>query len=223
MSPIKPGSAGGIGRRGHRRLLQRQRVRTGFYTMLEDNFAVPFQTVVLEFDVTVAGVDLTEDDEITAVCTRGRSTQRIPILYLPLPTPPLDGSEWIEAYRRWVNTVSDDQPRGAGSVGGCWPRCWSRWGCRGSGAPTGVTVGPGRAGNTGQRRPHRAAVPTAARHRRHRWAGPQRGGRHGRVAGQRGRHPRAGASRSRTWWPSMAPGSAPGRTATGSVCTWRSG
>jgi hypothetical protein len=75
---------------------------TGFYTMFEDNLAIPFQTVVLGMEVTVTSVDLTEDEQITAVCTRGRSKQRIPILDLPLPTPPPDGAEWIDAYRRWV-------------------------------------------------------------------------------------------------------------------------
>jgi len=75
---------------------------TGFYTMLEDNIAVPFQTVVLGVDVTVTGVDLTEDGQITAVCTRGKAKQRIPILDLPLPTPPPKGAEWIDAYRRWA-------------------------------------------------------------------------------------------------------------------------
>jgi hypothetical protein len=31
-----------------------------------------------------------------------RSRQRIGILDLPLPDPPPDGAEWIEAYRRWA-------------------------------------------------------------------------------------------------------------------------
>ena len=75
---------------------------TGFYTMLVDNLAVPFQTVVLGVDVTVTGVDLTEDGQITAVCTRGKAKQRIPIQDLPLPTPPPEGAQWIEAYRRWA-------------------------------------------------------------------------------------------------------------------------
>lgn len=75
---------------------------TGFYTMLEDHLGVPFQTVVLGVDVTVTGVDLTDDEQITAVCTRGRSKQRIPILDLPLSAPPPEGAEWINAYRRWV-------------------------------------------------------------------------------------------------------------------------
>ena len=75
---------------------------TGFFTMLEDSITVPFQTVVLGLDVTVTRVDLTEDGQITAVCTRGKAKQRIPILDLPLPTPPPEGTEWIDAYRRWA-------------------------------------------------------------------------------------------------------------------------
>ena len=75
---------------------------TGFYTMLDDNLAVPFHTVVLGVDVTVEGIDLTDDEQIMAVCARSRSTQRIPILDLPLPTPQPDGAEWIAAYCRWV-------------------------------------------------------------------------------------------------------------------------
>jgi hypothetical protein len=75
---------------------------TGFYTMLDEHLTMPFQTVVLGVAVTVTGIDLTEDEQITAVCTRGRAKQRIPILDLPLPTPPPEGAEWIDAYRRWV-------------------------------------------------------------------------------------------------------------------------
>jgi hypothetical protein len=75
---------------------------TGFYTVLEDNLAVPFQTAVLGVNVTVTGVDLTEDGQIHAVCTRGTAKQRIPILDLPLPTPPPEGAVWIDAYSRWA-------------------------------------------------------------------------------------------------------------------------
>jgi hypothetical protein len=75
---------------------------TGFFTMLEDSIAVPSQTVVLGVDVTVTRVDLTEDGQITAFCTRGKAKQRISILDLPLPTPPPEGTEWIDAYRRWA-------------------------------------------------------------------------------------------------------------------------
>jgi len=70
--------------------------------MLVENLAVPFQTVVLGVEVTVTDVDLTDDGQITAICTRGRATQRISILDLPLPAPQPDGAEWIEAYRLWT-------------------------------------------------------------------------------------------------------------------------
>jgi hypothetical protein len=75
---------------------------TGFYTMFEEHLTTPFQTVVLGVDVTVTGVDLTEDDQITAACVRGRARQRVPILDLPLPNPLPEGAEWIDAYRRWL-------------------------------------------------------------------------------------------------------------------------
>lgn len=73
----------------------------GFFTMLEDHLAVPFATNVLDTDVIVERVDLTDDERIVAVCRRGRSRQRIGILDLPIPNPSPDGAEWIEAYRRW--------------------------------------------------------------------------------------------------------------------------
>lgn len=76
--------------------------RTGFFTMLEDNLAVPFETEVLGVPVTVERIDLTDADQIVAICRRGRSRQTVPILDLPLPTPPPAGAEWIEAYRHWA-------------------------------------------------------------------------------------------------------------------------
>jgi hypothetical protein len=76
---------------------------TGFYTMLDEHLDVPFRATVLKVDVTVAGIDLADDDHIVAVCARGRSPQRIPILDLYLPTPCLRArADWIEAYRRWL-------------------------------------------------------------------------------------------------------------------------
>ena len=73
---------------------------TGFYTMIGEHLDVPFPTSVLGVDVTVTHIDLADDEQIVAVCARGRSRQRVPILDLPLPTPPR-GAEWIEAYRHW--------------------------------------------------------------------------------------------------------------------------
>jgi Calcium binding len=73
----------------------------GFFTMIEDNLRVPFSTEVLGVEVTVTKIDMTEADEIVAICGRGRESQRISILELPLPSPAPEGSEWIAAYRYW--------------------------------------------------------------------------------------------------------------------------
>ena len=75
----------------------------GFYTKIEDYLEVPFTTVVLGVDVRLVRVELTRQEEIVAVCVRGKQRQRIPICDLPLPSsPPPAGAEWIEAYRHWA-------------------------------------------------------------------------------------------------------------------------
>ena len=73
----------------------------GLFTMLEESLAVPFETTVLGQVVTVTAVELTVDDRIVARCVRGRARQDLPLLDLPIPTPPPRGAEWIEAYRLW--------------------------------------------------------------------------------------------------------------------------
>jgi len=70
--------------------------------VLDDRLALPFATTVLGVRVTVERIDLTERDEIVAVCRRGAHRQSLPVLDLPLPSPPPDGAEWIEAYRHWA-------------------------------------------------------------------------------------------------------------------------
>jgi hypothetical protein len=73
--------------------------RTGLFTMFEEYLAVPFDTEILGIRVTVERIDLTDDQQIVAICSRGRLRQRISILDLPLPRPVPAGAEWIEAYR----------------------------------------------------------------------------------------------------------------------------
>lgn len=73
----------------------------GFFAMIEENLALPFVTQVLGQEVTVAKVDITKRDQIVAICSRGKATQAIPILDLPMPDTRLEGAEWIDAYRRW--------------------------------------------------------------------------------------------------------------------------
>lgn len=74
---------------------------TGWFTMFEERLKLPFETRVLGAIVTVIRIDLRGDDQINAVCARGRDRQAISLVDLPLPSPRPDGSEWIEAYRRW--------------------------------------------------------------------------------------------------------------------------
>ncbi len=73
----------------------------GFFTMIEDNLQMPFETMLLEVPVTVERVDLNDREDIVAICRRGRARQVVPILDLPLPSPEPGGWEWIEAYRLW--------------------------------------------------------------------------------------------------------------------------
>ena len=76
---------------------------TGFFTILEDHLALPFETEVLGVLVTVERIEMTDDEQIVAVCARGKSRQRIPIVDLPIAVKPPEGSEWIDAYRRWAH------------------------------------------------------------------------------------------------------------------------
>ncbi|MEK6372536.1 MAG: hypothetical protein AABO58_07540 [Acidobacteriota bacterium] len=75
---------------------------SGWFTRIEEKLAVTFEVVVLGVTVTVERVDITETDQIVAICLVGRHRQSIPILDLPLPIRSPDGWEWIEAYRLWV-------------------------------------------------------------------------------------------------------------------------
>ena len=72
------------------------------YTMLEEYLALPFDTEVLGVVVQVVRLDLHGDNDIVAICTRGRERQAIRVLDLPLPSPRPAGSEWIETYRHWA-------------------------------------------------------------------------------------------------------------------------
>ena len=75
---------------------------SSFHVMIEQELELPFETTVLGVTVSVKRVDITEANDVVAVCYRGRDRQAIPILELPLPDPPPTGWEWIEAYRRWA-------------------------------------------------------------------------------------------------------------------------
>jgi hypothetical protein len=73
----------------------------GFFTMIEEHLALPFPVKILGVDADVEKIDMTLDGQIVAICHRGKTRQKIPILDLPLPTPAPAGVEWIVAYRNW--------------------------------------------------------------------------------------------------------------------------
>jgi hypothetical protein len=77
---------------------------TGWYSVLEEHLALPFGTTVLGVVVKVVRLDFRGDNDIVAICTRGRERQAVPILDLPLPSPRPVEAEWIEAYRRWTES-----------------------------------------------------------------------------------------------------------------------
>ena len=70
---------------------------TGFYTMMENDLRLPFETEVLGMTVIVEGIDITEDDQLVAVCRKDKTKQRISLLELPLPLTLPKGAEWIAA------------------------------------------------------------------------------------------------------------------------------
>src|ERR1700694_1257602 len=75
---------------------------SGFFTMIEDNLHVPFETLILGISVVVEQVDLNDREDIVVVCSRGDERLSIHLLDVPLPSPPPEGAEWIEAYRLWA-------------------------------------------------------------------------------------------------------------------------
>ena len=74
---------------------------TGFYTMMENDLQLPFETEILGMTVTVEGIDITEDDQLVAVCRKDKTKQRISLSELRVPSPLPQGAEWIVAYRYW--------------------------------------------------------------------------------------------------------------------------
>jgi hypothetical protein len=55
--------------------------------MIEENLVVPFEMTVLGVAVNVERIDLDRNEQIVAICRRGRHDQLLVILDLPLPTP----------------------------------------------------------------------------------------------------------------------------------------
>jgi hypothetical protein len=76
---------------------------TGLCTMMENDLQLPFETQILGVTAIVESIDITDDDQLVAICRAGKTRQRISLSELPLPTPLPTGAEWILAYRYWRN------------------------------------------------------------------------------------------------------------------------
>jgi len=68
--------------------------------MIDENLAVPFEAAVLGVTVAVERIDITQTDQIVAICSSERHQQSILDLPIPLLVPV--GWEWVEAYRLWA-------------------------------------------------------------------------------------------------------------------------
>ena len=74
---------------------------TAFLTALEENLALPFGATVLGEAVVVETIDLSNADELLAICRRRRKRLKVRLLDLELPVPRPKGAEWVAAYHRW--------------------------------------------------------------------------------------------------------------------------
>jgi len=72
---------------------------TGWYAMLEEHLALPFDATALGVVATVARLDLRGGNDIVAIRPRGRERRSVRIPDLALPSSSSAGAEWIEAYR----------------------------------------------------------------------------------------------------------------------------
>jgi uncharacterized Zn finger protein len=75
---------------------------TGIFETIHEHLDIPFVTTVLGVAVTVTAVEITDDDQIVAICRRGRDVLRVALLELPMPDPRPAGGEWVDAYRHWA-------------------------------------------------------------------------------------------------------------------------
>jgi hypothetical protein len=74
---------------------------TAFLTVLEERLARPFGATVLGEAVVVEKLDLSDANELIAVCRRRGKRQKVRLLDLKLPVPRPEGAEWVAAYHRW--------------------------------------------------------------------------------------------------------------------------
>ena len=75
---------------------------TAFLTVLEEYLTLPCGATVLGEAVVVEKIDLSNADELIAICRRRGKRQKVRLLDLELPVPRPKGAEWVAAYHRWA-------------------------------------------------------------------------------------------------------------------------
>ena len=73
---------------------------TAFLTVLEEHLALPFSATVLGEAVVVEEIDLSDADELIAMCRRRGKRQKVRLLDLKLPVPRPKGAECPRTYAR---------------------------------------------------------------------------------------------------------------------------
>jgi hypothetical protein len=63
--------------------------------MMDNDLRLPFEAEILGMTVIVEGIDITDDDQLVAVCRKDKTKQRISLSELPLPSPLPKGAKWI--------------------------------------------------------------------------------------------------------------------------------
>lgn len=71
----------------------------GFQVTLENELLFPFTAKVNAKTIEVVGVDV--KNVLVAVCKNGNKTYKVDMLKLHFDPKVVDGSEWIDAYRKW--------------------------------------------------------------------------------------------------------------------------
>lgn len=74
----------------------------GLFCAIEQELVVPFSIEVLGVAARVEMVDLSDEEDIVAICRNGRHKQTISLRHLETPDPPPEGWAWVEAYRHWA-------------------------------------------------------------------------------------------------------------------------
>ena len=79
--------------------------RAGFYTVLEESLAFPFQAAIIGESVSVYGLDMKDDRQILARINRQGREYTIDLLDLTINDESIAGGEWIAAYKKWSSCV----------------------------------------------------------------------------------------------------------------------